>query len=231
MPYAVQPPQVMVVPVSGTDMSFPVRRIYCVGRNYIEHIREMKESDERDPPFFFQKPRDSIVLDGQSVPYPSATDDFQFEVELMVAIGKAGRALSKETALNHIFGYAVGFDMTRRDRQRESGKKGLPWEIGKSFDASAPCGALHPVSEVGHVSRGAISVSVNGETKQDSLIEKMIWNVPEIVSNLSHLYDLGEGDLIYTGTPAGVAPVVPGDKLLGKVDGLSDLEISIGTRR
>lgn len=231
MPYAVQPPQVMVVPVSGTDMSFPVRRIYCVGRNYIEHIREMKESDERDPPFFFQKPRDSIVLDGQSVPYPSATDDFQFEVELVVAIGKAGRALSKETALNHIFGYAVGFDMTRRDRQRESGKKGLPWEIGKSFDASAPCGALHPVSEVGHVSRGAISVSVNGETKQDSLIEKMIWNVPEIVSNLSHLYDLGEGDLIYTGTPAGVAPVVPGDKLLGKVDGLSDLEISIGTRR
>lgn len=202
-----------------------------MGRNYIEHIREMKESDERDPPFFFQKPRDSIVLDGQSVPYPSATDDFQFEVELVVAIGKAGRALSKETALNHIFGYAVGFDMTRRDRQRESGKKGLPWEIGKSFDASAPCGALHPVSEVGHVSRGAISVSVNGETKQDSLIEKMIWNVPEIVSNLSHLYDLGEGDLIYTGTPAGVAPVVPGDKLLGKVDGLSDLEISIGTRR
>ncbi len=231
MRYAVQPPEVMAVPVAGTDASFPVRRIYCVGRNYLEHIREMKESDERDPPFFFQKPRDSIVLDGQAVPYPPATDDFQFEVELVVAIGKAGRAVSKEKALDHIFGYAVGFDMTRRDRQRESGKKGLPWEIGKSFDASAPCGQLHPVSEVGHISQGRISVSVNGETKQDSLIEKMIWNVPEIVSNLSHLYDLGGGDLIYTGTPAGVAPVVRGDKLLGKVDRLSDLEITIGARR
>jgi len=231
MRYAVQPPEVMAVPVAGTDASFPVRRIYCVGRNYLEHIREMKESDERDPPFFFQKPRDSIVLDGQAVPYPPATDDFQFEVELVVAIGKAGRAVSKEKVLDHIFGYAVGFDMTRRDRQRESGKKGLPWEIGKSFDASAPCGQLHPVSKVGHISQGRISVSVNGETKQDSLIEKMIWNVPEIVSNLSHLYDLGEGDLIYTGTPAGVAPVVRGDKLLGKVDRLSDLGITIGARR
>ena len=231
MRYAVQPPEVMAVPVAGTDASFPVRRIYCVGRNYLEHIREMKESDERDPPFFFQKPRDSIVLYGQAVPYPPATDDFQFEVELVVAIGKAGRAVSKEKALDHIFAYAVGFDMTRRDRQRESGKKGLPWEIGKSFDASAPCGQLHPVSEVGHISQGGISVSVNGEARQDSLIEKMIWNVPEIVSNLSYLYDLGEGDLIYTGTPAGVAPVVPGDKLLGKVDGLSDLEITIGARR
>lgn len=231
MRYAVQPPEVMAVPVAGTDALFPVRRIYCVGRNYLEHILEMKESDERDPPFFFQKPRDSIVLDGQAVPYPPATDDFQFEVELVVAIGKAGRALRKEKALDHIFGYAVGFDMTRRDRQRESGKKSLPWEIGKSFDASAPCGQLRPVSEVGHISQGRISVSVNGETKQDSLVEKMIWNVPEIVSNLSHLYDLGVGDLIYTGTPAGVAPVVRGDKLLGKVDRLSDLEITIGARR
>ena len=148
-----------------------------------------------------------------------------------MAIGKAGRAVSKEQALDHIFGYAVGFDMTRRDRQRESGKKGLPWEIGKSFDASAPCGDLHPVADVGHIHQGRIFVSVNGQAKQDSLIEKMIWTVPEIVSNLSHLYDLGEGDLIYTGTPAGVAPVVPGDRLLGRVDGLSDLEITIGDRR
>ena len=140
MTYVIQAPAVVAVPVAGTDASFPVRRIYCVGRNYLEHIREMKESDERDPPFFFQKPRDSLVLSGQSLPYPPATDDFQFEVELVVAIGKAGRAVSKEQALDHIFGYAVGFDMTRRDRQRESGKKGLPWEIGKSFDSSAPCG-------------------------------------------------------------------------------------------
>lgn len=231
MTYVIQAPAVVAVPVAGTDATFPVRRIYCVGRNYLEHIREMKESDERDPPFFFQKPRDSLVLSGQSLPYPPATDDFQFEVELVVAIGKAGRAVSKEQALDHIFGYAVGFDMTRRDRQRESGKKGLPWEIGKSFDASAPCGDLQPVSEVGHIHQGRIFVSVNGQAKQDSVIEKMIWTVPEIVSNLSHLYDLGEGDLIYTGTPAGVAPVFPGDRLLGRVDGLSDLEITIGDRR
>jgi fumarylpyruvate hydrolase len=230
MRYSFQQPALVAVPVAGTDALFPVRRIYCVGRNYIEHIREMKESDERDPPFFFQKPRDAIVLNGQTVPYPPATDDFQFEVELVVAIGKAGRAVSKEKALDHIYGYAVGFDMTRRDRQRESGKKGLPWEIGKSFDASAPCGPLHMTTDVGHIGHGNISVSVNGEVKQDSLIEKMIWDVPEIVSNLSHLYELGEGDLIYTGTPAGVAPVVPGDVLLGKVAGLSDLEITIGTR-
>lgn len=230
MHYAVQVPEVMAVPVAGSDASFPVRRVYCVGRNYLEHIREMKESDERDPPFFFQKPRDAIVLNGQVVPYPPETNDFQFEVELVVAIGKAGRAVSKEKALDHIFGYAVGFDMTRRDRQRESGQKGLPWEIGKSFDASAPCGHLNPVAEVGHINRGRIFVSVNGQAKQDSLIEKMIWNVPEIVSNLSHLYDLGEGDLIYTGTPAGVAPVLPGDILRGTVDGLSDLEITIGAR-
>ncbi len=230
MHYAVQVPEVMAVPVAGSDATFPVRRIYCVGRNYLEHIREMKESDERDPPFFFQKPRDAIVLNGQVVPYPPETNDFQFEVELVVAIGKAGRAVSKEKALDHIFGYAVGFDMTRRDRQRESGQKGLPWESGKSFDASAPCGHLNPVAEVGHINRGRIFVSVNGQAKQDSLIEKMIWNVPEIVSNLSHLYDLGEGDLIYTGTPAGVAPVLPGDILRGTVDGLSDLEITISAR-
>lgn len=230
MHFAVQLPEVVVVPVDGSDTFFPVRRIYCVGRNYLEHIREMKESDERDPPFFFQKPRDAIVLSGQTVPYPPQTEDFQFEVELVVAIGKAGRSVSQERALDHVFGYAVGLDMTRRDRQRESGKNGLPWEIGKSFDASAPCGNLRTVAEVGHLQSGRIAVSVNGQSKQDSVIEKMIWNVPEIVSKLSHAYDLAEGDLIYTGTPAGVAPVFPGDVLRGTVQGLSNLEITIGAR-
>jgi fumarylpyruvate hydrolase len=230
MHYAVQLPEVVVVPVDGSDIFFPVRRIYCVGRNYLEHIREMKESDERDPPFFFQKPRDAIVLSGQTVPYPPQTEDFQFEVELVIAIGKAGRSVSQEKALDHVFGYAVGLDMTRRDRQRESGKNGLPWEIGKSFDASAPCGNLRTVAEVGHLQSGRIAVSVNGQSKQDSVIEKMIWNVPEIVSKLSHAYDLAEGDLIYTGTPAGVAPVFPGDVLRGTVQGLSNLEITIGAR-
>ena len=230
MHYAVQLPEVVVVPVDGSDIFFPVRRIYCVGRNYLEHIREMKESDERDPPFFFQKPRDAIVLSGQTVPYPPQTEDFQFEVELVIAIGKAGRSVSQERALDHVFGYAVGLDMTRRDRQRESGKNGLPWEIGKSFDASAPCGNLRTVAEVGHLQSGRIALSVNGQSKQDSVIEKMIWNVPEIVSKLSHAYDLAEGDLIYTGTPAGVAPVFPGDVLRGTVQGLSNLEITIGAR-
>lgn len=230
MHYAVQLPEVVVVPVDGSDTFFPVRRIYCVGRNYLEHIREMKESDERDPPFFFQKPRDAIVLSGQTVPYPPQTEDFQFEVELVIAIGKAGRSVSQEKALDHVFGYAVGLDMTRRDRQRESGKNGLPWEIGKSFDASAPCGNLRTVAEVGHLQSGRIALSVNGQSKQDSVIEKMIWNVPEIVSKLSHAYDLAEGDLIYTGTPAGVAPVFPGDVLRGTVQGLSNLEITIGAR-
>ena len=228
--YAVQVPSIVSVPVEGAGNSFRVRRIYCVGRNYLEHIREMKESDERDPPFFFQKPRDAIVLSGQTVPYPPQTEDFQFEVELVIAIGKAGRSVSQEKALDHVFGYAVGLDMTRRDRQRESGKNGLPWEIGKSFDASAPCGNLRTVAEVGHLQSGRIAVSVNGQSKQDSVIEKMIWNVPEIVSKLSHAYDLAEGDLIYTGTPAGVAPVFHGDVLRGTVQGLSDLEITIGAR-
>ena len=228
--HAFQAPEVVAIPVAGADLSFPVRRIYCVGRNYLEHIREMKESDERDPPFFFQKPRDALVLTGQLVPYPPQTTDFQFEVELVVAIAQSGRDIGQDKALDHVFGYAVGLDMTRRDRQRESGQKGLPWEIGKSFDASAPCGDLHRVSEVGHIGQGRIGVSVNGHMKQDSVIDKLIWNVPEIVSKLSKMYELQAGDLIYTGTPAGVAPVLPGDVLRGSIDGLSDLVITIGQR-
>lgn len=230
MSYVMPPPEVMALPVGGSGARFPVRRIYCVGRNYLEHIREMKESDERDPPFFFQKPRDALVLSGQTVAYPPHTDDYQFEVELVVAIGKAGRDISQQAAPAHIFGYAVGFDMTRRDRQRESGKKGLPWEIGKSFDASAPCGDLRTVAEVGHINQGRITVSVNGVIKQDSVLQKMIWNVPEIISKLSSQYQLCEGDLIYTGTPAGVAPVQPGDTLIGEVEGLQALTLTIGPR-
>ena len=226
MNFAVQVPEVVAVPVAGANTFFPVRRIYCVGRNYLEHIREMKESDERDPPFFFQKPRDALVLNGQLLPYPPQTNDFQFEVELVVAIGKSGRAVSKEKALDHIFGYAVGFDMTRRDRQRESGKNGLPWEIGKSFDACAPCGNLRTVADVGHIHHGRIAVSVNGQMKQDSLIEKMIWNVPETIAYLSKMITLRPGDVIMSGTPSGVGPVQRGDKLEGHVDGVGDLTIT-----
>jgi fumarylpyruvate hydrolase len=210
--------------------SFPVRRIYCVGRNYIAHIREMKESDERDPPFFFQKPTDSIVLPGEPVAYPPDTEDFQFEVELVVAIGRIGRNVSVADALNYVYGYAVGLDMTRRDRQRECGKKGLPWESGKSFDQSAPCGVIVPVGEGGHRLEGEISLDVNGERRQYGNLNQLIWNVPEIISNLSAAYLLMPGDLIYTGTPAGVGPVVPGDVILSKIEGLPSLTTPIAAR-
>jgi fumarylpyruvate hydrolase len=214
------------LPVVGRAEKFPVRRIYCVGRNYLAHIREMKEADERDPPFFFQKPSDALVSDGK-VPYPSATDDFQYEFELVIAIGVAASNLNPEEALGCVYGYAVGLDMTRRDRQRESFKQGLPWEIGKSFDHSSPCGPIHPVAVCGHKLTGALELSVNGKVRQQSELEKMIWNVPEIISQLSRQYRLMPGDLVYTGTPDGVGAVVPGDRLVGTVAGLEPLVVDI----
>jgi fumarylpyruvate hydrolase len=229
-PPAPSPDTLQVEPVSiaivGSDQRFPVRRVYCVGRNYLAHIREMKEGDERDPPFFFQKPADSVVTDGR-VPYPVLTDDFQFEFELVVAIGSEAQDVSPEASLDHVFGYAAGLDMTRRDRQRECNKRGLPWEQGKSFDHSAPCGPIHPVAQVGHIRSGALSLAVNGAARQDSVLEKMIWNVHEIVSELSRQYRLFPGDLIYTGTPEGVGPVQRGDQLVGRIEGLAPLQVEI----
>jgi fumarylpyruvate hydrolase len=214
--------------VKGSQNGFEVRRIYCVGRNYLDHIREMKEADERDPPFFFQKPTDSLVNDGATVAYPAATKDFQFEVELVVAIGKAGRNIAVEAAAKHIFGYAIGIDFTRRDLQREARDRAWPWEMGKSFDQSAPCGPIHPIAGTGEITKGAIALSVNGAQKQKGDIAQMIWNVAEIISNLSKQYKLEAGDLIYTGTPAGVGPVVPGDKIECTVEGLGTLRIGVG---
>lgn len=214
------------VPIVGETRVFPVRRVYCVGRNYVEHIREMGEADERDPPFFFQKPADSVRSDG-IVPYPPCTDDLQYEAELVVAIGSKGKALQPATSLSAVYGYAVGLDMTRRDRQRESAKKGLPWEIGKSFDASAPCGPVHPVAAVGHIGSGLIRLMKGSELRQDSTLDKMIWNVPEIIAQLSHQYTLMPGDLVFTGTPAGVGPVVPGDELVATVANLAPLHVRI----
>ncbi|QRF61496.1 fumarylacetoacetate hydrolase family protein [Variovorax paradoxus] len=219
-----------VAPISidivGSDRQFPVRRVYCVGRNYLAHIREMKEGDERDPPFFFQKPADAVVTDGR-VPYPALTEDFQFEFELVVAIGSEASNVSPDTALDHVFGYAAGLDMTRRDRQRECNKRGLPWEQGKSFDHSAPCGPIHPVARVGHIRSGVLNLAVNGSVRQDSVLEKMIWNVHEIVSELSKQYRLLPGDLIFTGTPEGVGPVQRGDRLTGRIEGLAPLQVEI----
>lgn len=214
------------IAIAGSAQRYPVRRVYCVGRNYLAHIREMKEGDERDPPFFFQKPADAVVTDGR-VPYPPLTDDFQFEFELVIAIGREAVNVAPEAALDHVFGYAAGLDMTRRDRQRECNKRGLPWEQGKSFDHSAPCGPIHPVAQVGHIRQGALSLEVNGSVRQASVLEKMIWNVHEIVSELSKQYRLLPGDLVYTGTPEGVGPVQRGDRLVGRIDGLEPLQVEI----
>ncbi|MGA2053689.1 MAG: fumarylacetoacetate hydrolase family protein [Bradyrhizobium sp.] len=205
---------------------FPVRRIYCVGRNYLDHIREMKEADERDPPFFFQKPRDSIVLDGARVPYPPFTSDFQFEVELVVALGGGGRDIAVDQANSLIWGYAVGIDLTRRDRQRDARDMKLPWEVGKSFDASAPCGPIAQ-KDPGHFERCPITLSVNGVERQRGDIGHMIWNVPEVIAQLSKQVTLAAGDLIYTGTPSGVGPVVSGDLITAHIDGLPSLTITI----
>jgi fumarylpyruvate hydrolase len=207
--------------------TFPVRRIYCVGRNYISHIREMKEADERDPPFFFQKPRDAIVLDGARIPYPPFTSNFQFEVELVVALGKGGRDIAVEAADSLIWGYAVGIDLTRRDRQFDARDMRLPWEVGKSFDASAPCGPIAWVADPAHFRDCAITLAVNGEERQRGNIGQMIWNIPEVIAQLSKQVTLAAGDLIYTGTPSGVGPVVPGDLISAHIDGLPSLTVTI----
>ena len=218
---------VVAIPVIGSDALFPVRRIYCVGRNYLDHIREMKEADERDPPFFFQKPRDALVLDGARVPYPPFTSDFQFEVELVVTLGKGGRDIAVEAANSLIWGYAVGIDLTRRDRQRDARDMRLPWEVGKSFDASAPCGPIAQVRDPAHFEDCTITLAVNGAERQRGNIGQMIWNIPEVIAQLSKQVTLEAGDLIYTGTPAGVGPVVPGDLITAHIDGLPSLTITV----
>jgi fumarylpyruvate hydrolase len=218
------------LPIAGLADRFPVRRIYCVGRNYVDHIREMKEADERDPPFFFQKPPDAVVEDGATIAYPPDTSDFQFEVELVVALGAGARDLSAENALECVYGYAVGIDLTRRDQQRDMRAKMLPWERGKSFDASAPCGLIHRVAAIGHPLQGAITLHVGSTERQRGDLAQMIWNVPEIIAKLSASYRLAPGDLIMTGTPAGVGPVLPGDRICGAVEGVGDVAITIGQR-
>jgi fumarylpyruvate hydrolase len=223
----ITPPSRASLPVAGTSQIFPVRRIYCVGRNYVAHVREMGGDESRDPPIFFQKPSDSIVPDGSSISYPPMTSNYHYELELVVAIKKGGRDIPVEDALDHIYGYGVGLDMTRRDVQMDLGKSGLPWEAGKAFDESCPCGPLHPVEQVGHISEGSIRLTVDGEVKQDSDLRLMIWKVPEIIANLSKYFMLQPGDIILTGTPAGVGAVVPGNELVGSIDKLGTLTVRI----
>ena len=211
--------------VAGSTSRFPVRRIYCVGRNYAEHAREMGHDPDREPPFFFMKPATSIVHDRATLAFPVGSKDVHHEIELVVAIGTRARDASVERALEHVWGYGVGLDMTRRDLQGEAKKLGRPWEMGKAFDESAPCTDLHPASALGHPNKGAIWLDVNGERKQSGDIAQMIWSVPEQIAYLSKLVTLLPGDLIYTGTPAGVGPVRAGDRLVGHVDGVGDLTI------
>lgn len=215
------------IPVANTENYFPVRRIYCVGRNYAAHAREMGADPEREPPFFFTKPADAIVLSGGLVPYPPATNALHYEVELVVAIGRGGRTIPLERALAHVFGYAVGLDMTRRDLQSAAKASGKPWDMAKGFDHSAPCGAVQPVTRIGHPERGAIRLTVNGDVRQDGDLADMIWSVPETIATLSRLVTLAPGDLIYTGTPEGVGPVKAGDRLEGSVEGVGQVLVGI----
>jgi len=231
MNYAFPLPAVPRVPVAGTELGFPVRRIYCVGRNYAEHAREMGGEPDREPPFFFTKPADAIVPDGATIAYALGTQNLHHEIELVVAIGKSGVNITREAALEHVYGYAVGIDMTRRDLQLAARDKGRPWDVGKAFDESAPISKIHRASEVGHPSTGAIQLSVNGKPRQAADLKQLLWPVPDLIVELSRLFVLQPGDLIYTGTPAGVGPVTPGDELQGRIDGLDTITIRIGPPR
>jgi fumarylpyruvate hydrolase len=226
MSYAIEYSGPTTLPIVESNQRFPVGRIYCVGRNYAEHAREMGHDPDREPPFFFMKPADAIVLSGATIPYPQMTKDLHHEIEMIVAIGEGGSDIPVEKALDHVFGYGVGLDMTRRDLQGEAKKMGRPWEMGKAFDDSAPCTALKTVSMVGHPAKGAIWLKVNGKVTQKGDLSEMIWNVPETIAYLSKLITLRAGDIIMSGTPAGVGPVKPGDKLEGHVDGVGDLTIA-----
>ncbi|HEU5073479.1 MAG TPA: fumarylacetoacetate hydrolase family protein [Polyangiaceae bacterium] len=227
MKYAFPVADVPSVPVSGTDLAFPVRRIYCVGRNYTEHAREMGFDPEREPPFFFSKPADAVVANGATIPYALATRNLHHEIELVVAIGKAGVNIPREAALEHVYGYAVGIDLTRRDLQLAARDKGRPWDVGKGFDQSAPISSIHRVADVGHPASGALWLEVNGKIRQKADLADLIWPVPDVIAFLSELFALRPGDLIYTGTPAGVGPLEPGDRVHGAVDGLDEISLMI----
>lgn len=228
MNYVFAPAAPAAVEVAGSDDRFPVHRIYCVGRNYAAHAREMGMS-EREPPFFFCKPADAIVPSGTPVVYPARTSDFHHEIELVVALGQGGRDIDRARAADHVFGYAVGIDLTRRDLQAEAKKSGKPWDTAKAFDQSAPIGAIRRAAGA-HPARGRIWLQVNGEMRQQGDIADLIWSVPETIAELSAFFELAPGDLIFTGTPAGVAALKPGDRLEGGVDGIGTVSTHIVAR-
>ena len=230
MPYVVPAATQPSVPVTGSVDTFPVHRIYCVGRNYVDHAKEMGHTG-REAPFFFMKPNDAVlpVPAGTTgaLPYPAHTQDFQHEMELVVAIGKGGSDIGVDDALTHVWGYAVGLDMTRRDLQGEAKKLGRPWDTGKAFEHSAPIGPITPAAQAGNIGQAGITLHVNGSVRQSSTIDMLIWNVAETIADLSKYFTLQPGDLIYTGTPAGVAAVQRGDALVGAIDGLETLRVKV----
>ena len=227
MAYVITPELIPALPILGTADLFPVNRIFCVGRNYADHAREMGHDPEREPPFFFLKPGHALLPEGRDFPYPSSSHDVHYEFELVAAIEKGGTDIRVKDALNHVYGYAVGLDMTRRDLQLQAQKMARPWDAGKAFDFSAPCSAVAPVSKIGHPKKGPLWLERNGKRVQSSDLSALIWNVPEIIAQLSKLFRLTPGDLVFTGTPAGVGPVQRGDLLHGFIEGVGELTVRV----
>lgn len=225
--YVINPPATPSIAVAGSDSRFPVRRIFCVGRNYAAHAREMGKDPDREPPFFFTKPADAVVDDNARIPYPPETENFHYEAELVVAIGKGGVNIDEKDALDHVWGYAIGNDLTRRDLQATAKEMGRPWDWGKAFDNSAVCGPVHAVESIGHLQQGKIRLSVNDQIKQDADLHEMIWSIPEQISILSRTMEVKPGDLIYSGTPAGVGALSPGDVCVIEIESLGSLTTTI----
>lgn len=224
--YVINQPKTVAIPVAGTDALFPVRRVYCIGRNYAAHTIEMGGDPNREPPFFFQKNPDDLDPSGE-FPYPPKSSDVHHEIEMAVALKSGGTNIPLDQALDHVYGYAVALDMTRRDLQGEAKDLRRPWEIGKAFARSAPVAALHPVSEVGHPSQGKVELRVNGDVRQEGNLDQMIWKVPEMISYLSEYFTLGPGDVILSGTPSGVGAVKAGDEMIAKIEGLGSLTVRV----
>lgn len=224
--FVISTPEIVALPIVETDDVFPVRRVYCIGRNYAAHAIEMGHDPDREPPFFFQKNANNLDPSG-TFPYPPHSSDVHHEAEMYVALKSGGTNIAVEDALDHVYGYGLSFDMTRRDLQSEMKKMGRPWEIGKAFERSAPCGPVHPASAVGHPTAGQLMLTVNGETRQEGDLNQMIWKVPEMIAYLSEYFELAAGDVIQTGTPAGVGPVVKGDEMVLSIDGLSSLTVNV----
>ena len=226
MAFVIDQPTPATLPIKGSDDLFPIHRIYCVGRNYAAHTIEMGHDPDKEPPFFFQKNPDNLLV-GQDFPYPSASSDVHFEFEMVVALKSGGIDIALDNALSHVYGYAVALDMTRRDLQGEAKKAGRPWEVGKAFEHSAPCSAIVPATEIGHPASGSLTLDVDGERRQEGDLNQMIWKIPEMISYLSGLFELAPGDLILTGTPSGVGPVTKGNRLHGEVEGVGTLDVTV----